>query len=440
LFFKTRSAITKIQAALVAVVIVVLAAGGGLYYYTTTTSTTSTTTTTTTTTTSGTPIKIGFTLSLTGDYAYGGVPMLEGYETWAKIVNDSGGIGGHPVQLVYYDDESSTTLAPSLYTKLITVDHVSFLFGPFSSPITATVATVAAQNGVPILDALGWSASIFTTGNQYVFLASNVAAQNVSIAYTNWIKSLPASQQAQLKTYAVAVASDTVSTALASGFEQDANSLGMTMVYNDVFDPSATSLTSVFLALNATHPDVVLLSSISDPSIELAIETMHELNVHPLVVFGLDTMGLSALQTALGPLMNNMMFDQVWSPAMTYNAPQSSSEFNSVFRSAYGTYPDGAHASVAFACGQILQQAIAATGGVPSNGVLNDAALRSYLASGATFNTIYGPIAFKPNGIPAHPSDILAQWQNGEMQFVYPPSAANATVVYPFQWETEPGT
>ena len=111
---------------------------------------------------SGQPIKIGFTVSLTGSFASGGTEILEGYRTWQQVVNNAGGILGRQVQLIYYDDQSSPTLAASLYEKLITVDKVQFTFGPFSSPITFTASTVTEKYGVIMLDSLGWASSIFT--------------------------------------------------------------------------------------------------------------------------------------------------------------------------------------------------------------------------------------------------------------------------------------
>jgi branched-chain amino acid transport system substrate-binding protein len=272
-----------------------------------------------------------------------------------------------------------------------------------------------------MLDSLGWASSIYARHYQYVFLASNVAAENVSVSYVNWINSLPASQKP--KTYAVAIASDTVSSALAKGFEAFANAAGMKMVDNEVFSATATDLTDVFLKVKAANPDVVLVSSISNPSLILAVQTMHQLNLTPKAVFGLDSMGLPEIHTALGPLMENMMFDEVWQPTMTY---QGSSDFSNLYKSTYGVYPE-THSAIAYACGQILQQAI-----VGSNS-LNSTAVRNYIVS-HTFNTIYGPITFKQNGSPASPSDILAQWQNEKLQFVYPTNAANSTAVYPFRW------
>jgi branched-chain amino acid transport system substrate-binding protein len=370
------------------------------------------------------PIKIGATVSLTGSFASGGKEVLDGYLAWQRVVNDAGGLLGRPVQVIYYDDQSNPTLAASLYEKLITVDKVQFTFGPFSSPITFTASTVTEKYHIIMLDSLGWASTIFTRGYKYVFLASNVAGENVSIVFIDWLNSLPAAQKP--KTYGIAIATDTISQALANGFEKLANQAGLIEVANEQFAPSATDLTNVFLKVKQANPDVLLLSSISNPSIILAIRTMHQINFTPKAIFGLDTMGLPEIHEALGPLMDNMMFDEVYFPTSGFLAYPGAQQFLTVYTASTGKYPES-HASIAFACGQILQQAITGSGSLDSDQV------RNYIAT-HTFNTVNGPISFKSNGLPADPSDILVQWQSSKMQVVFPTKVANATAIYPFMW------
>ena len=54
------------------------------------------------------PIKIGFGQSLTGFLSPNGKQALLGMEIWGDRINKAGGLLGRQVQLVYYDDKSST--------------------------------------------------------------------------------------------------------------------------------------------------------------------------------------------------------------------------------------------------------------------------------------------------------------------------------------------
>ena len=80
------------------------------------------------------PIKIGCTISQSGRYADSGSYYKEAYLMWEEDVNAKGGLLGRPVKLVIYDDESSADKAVGLYERLISVDKVVLLLGPYTSP------------------------------------------------------------------------------------------------------------------------------------------------------------------------------------------------------------------------------------------------------------------------------------------------------------------
>src|SRR5579863_4191778 len=99
------------------------------------------------TTGSTTPIKIGISLSLSGDFQADGVAFKQGYELWAKDVNAAGGINGRQVALTILNDNSSATQVVTNYDTLISADHVDLTFGPFSSLLTTPASAVAARYG-----------------------------------------------------------------------------------------------------------------------------------------------------------------------------------------------------------------------------------------------------------------------------------------------------
>jgi branched-chain amino acid transport system substrate-binding protein len=79
------------------------------------------------------PIKVGFSMALTGAVAPNGKQNLLALETWRDDVNAEGGLLGRPVELVYYDDQSNPNNVPGIYTKLISVDKVDLLIGPYAT-------------------------------------------------------------------------------------------------------------------------------------------------------------------------------------------------------------------------------------------------------------------------------------------------------------------
>src|SRR5438045_9662401 len=92
---------------------------------------------------SAAPIKIGISLSLSGDFSDPGKAVKRGYDLWASYVNSHGGILGRQVQLLIKDDASSPDQVVTNYRNLITRDHVDLVFGPFAYLLTGPVGACA---------------------------------------------------------------------------------------------------------------------------------------------------------------------------------------------------------------------------------------------------------------------------------------------------------
>ena len=79
------------------------------------------------------PITIGFGMGLTGGLAAAGKSALLAMQIWQDDVNAKGGLLGRPVKLIYYDDQSTPSTVPPLYTKLIDVDKVDFIVSGYGN-------------------------------------------------------------------------------------------------------------------------------------------------------------------------------------------------------------------------------------------------------------------------------------------------------------------
>ena len=79
------------------------------------------------------PVKVGFSMGLTGANAPNGKQLLIALEIWRDDVNAKGGLLGRPVELVYYDDQTNPSNENTIYTKLIDVDKVNLLLGPYGT-------------------------------------------------------------------------------------------------------------------------------------------------------------------------------------------------------------------------------------------------------------------------------------------------------------------
>src|SRR5260370_6151020 len=68
---------------------------------------------------SGEPIKIGFSMAMTGGLGPNGKSALLAAKIWGEDINAQGGLLGRPVKLIYYDDQTPPATLPGIYTKLL---------------------------------------------------------------------------------------------------------------------------------------------------------------------------------------------------------------------------------------------------------------------------------------------------------------------------------
>jgi branched-chain amino acid transport system substrate-binding protein len=85
-------------------------------------------------------------LALTGAGASPAKVINTALEIWRDDINAKGGLLGRPVELVIYDDQSAPANVPIIYTKLITVDKVDLLLGPYGTNFVAPAMPTIMQN------------------------------------------------------------------------------------------------------------------------------------------------------------------------------------------------------------------------------------------------------------------------------------------------------
>src|ERR1051325_9353054 len=95
---------------------------------------------------SGEPIKVGLSLALTGAGAAPSKVINTALDIWRDELNAKGGLLGRPVQLVILDDQSTPANVPNIYTKLVTVDKVDLLLGPYGTNFVAPAMPAIIQN------------------------------------------------------------------------------------------------------------------------------------------------------------------------------------------------------------------------------------------------------------------------------------------------------
>jgi branched-chain amino acid transport system substrate-binding protein len=384
------------------------------------------------------PLRIGMSLSLTGSTAPAGKQVLAGLEIWRDDVNANGGLLGRPVEFVYYDDQGNAANAPGIYTKLMGVDKVDLLIGPYSTNVIA--ATLPA-----IMQAKRTTIGIFGLGANEQFKYPkyfSMNSQGPSVAnYSKCVFDLAAEQTPKPLRVALVGADVEYSRHALDGARENAKAMGFEIVFERTYPPSTTEFSPIVRAIQATNPDIVFAATLPVDTAGI-IEAAKETQFKPKMIGG-AMLGLlvTAIKERLGPDINGYISNEFYVPAPSLQFDGTEHVLQEYQKRAQqlGVDPLGyTYPPYAYATGQILAKAVSETKS------LDDDKLADYLRA-TTFDTVIGPIKFGENGEWATPRIICIQFQGvtghdldqfkdwSHQTVVYPPQYKSGKLVYPLE-------
>ena len=360
------------------------------------------------------PISIGASLSLHGDFAADGQAFQAGYQLWAANVNAHGGLLGRQVKLTILDDNSSPNQVVTNYQTLINTDHVDLTFGPFSSLLTGPASAVAARNGYAFVEGAGGAPAVFNTpsnqADHNVFDVSLPIADEL-MPFVNYVASLPASQRP--KTAAYPMADDPFADPPVQAAQEKLQALGVKTVYSKVFPAESTQYTTQAGLVAAQHPDLVVLGSTDVPTVQAFMKAFEQQHYTPKLFIAAAGPDQGAAFTSAVGAANaaGMMVPNGWYPGYNNAASQA---MVTEYVQQHGGSASGVNADVAegYSVGQVMAQAVQATGGT------DNAKIIAYLHSPVTLSSVQGPVKFDSLGQNSSAVAFIFQWQDSGKNFV----------------------
>ncbi|HKM50176.1 MAG TPA: amino acid ABC transporter substrate-binding protein [Candidatus Bathyarchaeia archaeon] len=422
------SKVTRTSSAIIVIVIIVIAAIGlGVYYSSRPTTNVPTATVQTSIGPAATVIKIGMTTPLSGSLAADGQMSLNGLQLWASNVNATGGIYVQslgkklPVQLIYYDDQSNTARVAALYPQLV-ASNVNFLIAPYSSPLTLAAAPIAEQHQMLLLSHGGSSDTICQKGYKYIVQVLAPAS-----TYMIPVADLLATVTPKPSTIAFFYGNDPFSISVFKGLSPYATKLGYKIVYNQTYDESASDYTSQMTQIAALKPDV-LLGGAHFVDGETIMKNIRSLGINFKAIALLVAPDDPRFKSDLGPVANYVMVPAQWESNLDFSKFSpfgniTSTQFVSEFTSRFGIVPNY-EAAEAYATGLTLEKA------VYDSGSLDNTVVRNQLGT-ENFYTFYGGFKIDSTGLQVGHSMVVAQWQSGIKQTIWPGPVATAPPLYP---------
>lgn len=367
------------------------------------------------------PIKIGISLSLTGDFADPGTAAKKGYELWASEVNKRGGILGRQVQLKIVSDASSPDQVVTNYTNLITQDKVDIVFGPFSSLLTIPASRVAKRYNYSFIEPAGGGPKVFAQHLDNLFFVQPAEVVKGGDIFADYILSLPVAKRP--KTAAYAKLDDPFAAPIADNIKTRFEAAGIKTVYDQVYPSETADMTPVMSALAAKHPDVVISGTQSVDAFA-QVKAMIQLKFSPKWLFMSNGANSpTEFPSKVGAKNTEGVFTSGdWYPGST---AAGSKEFIAAYNAKYGgdAFSIDSTSAEAYSAGILLEEVAKATGKI------DNATIIKTLHTGS-WPTLVGDLSWNADGAPQG-AYLLTQWIGGTLTTVFPTTKAQHAPMAP---------
>jgi branched-chain amino acid transport system substrate-binding protein len=388
---------------------------------------------------SGEPIKIGFSMAMTGGLAANGKSALLAQKIWEEDVNAKGGLLGRPVKLIYYDDQSNPATVPGIYTKLLDIDKVDLLIGPYATAQIAPAMPIVIQRNKLFIGLLGLAVNTeFNYANYFAMIPSG---PDPKPSFTKGFFDTAMAQSPKPQTVAIVAADQEFSRNASDGARENAQKAGVKILYDKTYPPSTTDFAPIVRAIAATNPDLLVICSYPPDSVGL-VRAINEIGFKPKMIGG-AMVGLqaTALKTQLGPALNGFVNYDFWLPVPKMDFPgidalikkyQARAPAEGVDALGYYMAPWG------YAQLQVMAQAIEATKSI------EDKKLADFIRAN-TFKTVLGDVKFGKGGEWAQSRVLQVQFHDikgndveqfrtmGTQTVLTPADLNSGSVIYPYE-------
>ncbi len=373
---------------------------------------------------SGPPVRIGGTLGLTGPLGPTAVVHKIAGEIAVEQMNKRNGLLGRPVEWVLLDDQSKPDVTRTLYERLITVDKVDLLIGPYgTASILSAMAVAQRYNKVLIHHSFG----IPKLATYPMHFSSNgMASESDKVVPNKLIDALESTKRPP-KTVAVVTSKFPSIHFISTGARDAFAARGAKVVLSLEFEYGHREFAPIAARIKDADPDFLWFGGLGLDG---------NLLLDALQTIGYKPKGQYYLFPAPGPLLNapGSAFAFAFSsfeshPPMTshHGAEEFAKLFHERAQKAGLPYPFAeTQAGGSYSAWQLIEAAVNATRS------LDDKAIAAWLKANKV-ETVIGKLSFDgPNNYGAEHTKVK-QIQNGRWVVVWPRefAAPGAQVVYP---------
>jgi len=360
---------------------------------------------------SGTPVRVGGTLSLTGFLAQTAVIHKISAEMMVEEINKRNGFLGRPVEYVLLDDQSKPEVARSLYEKLITVDKVDLIQCPYATaPILAAMGVAQRYGKVMIQSSMGIP-KLQTYDRAF---PATPFGPEPNVTYPNVILDAIATFPTPPKTMVVLTSKFPSAQFMALGMKEQAEKRGVKVLLYLEYESGNRDFGAIAARVKEANPDLLWVGSLGLES-NLLLEALRKLDYTPKNSFHLYP---APGPLALSPDGDKALCSTFLEPDEPFMSRPGMKHYAEEFK-ARATKANLPYTIIdAQACGmiaewQILEQAVNGAGS------LDDEKIATWLKKNKV-NTIYGTARFDGPYNHGDAAQLIKQVQNKEWKVVWP--------------------
>ena len=372
-------------------------------------------------------LKLGASVSMTGRLAKEGSYVKDGYTLWMEEVNKRGGIkvgsDVYKVEIIFYDDKGDPQTGAKLTEKLITEDKVQFILGPYGSGITLATSAIGEKYRMLTVACQANANKIYERGFKYI-----VSILPPATYYLRPIVDMSQQVNPKVKTAAVIWADDLFPEYCGAGARDYCKEKNLEVVYEGTYPKDVKDLSSILLAAKAKKPDMLLGGTYFNDCV-LIVKQMKELNFDVKILGVSVGPQLPAYVSNLGKDGDYVTGCEWWTPYAKWQGAfwGTPAEFAKKMEERFGYVPSY-HPTSAAVAGTVLAAAIQKAGTLDTDKVMET-------LKAMKITTVWGPMAWNPQGQNIEIHSSVVQVLNGEVKVVFPLDAKNADLVYPFpEW------
>lgn len=204
---------------------------------------------------------IGGVFPLTGGLSWLGEYYQKAAELQVEMINEEGGVGGTPLELVVFDDHSSPEGAARAAQRLISSEGAVAIIGTASVPMSGAVAAVAQEQKVPAVLSSGYV--VDPQEQPFVFNTAHRTEFTVERAFSHFADQ-------GMNRVALFMPIGPLGDVGVEAAEKVAGELGVELVASERFNPQSPDLTGQLAQLRSSEPDVVFSFVTGEPAAMVA--------------------------------------------------------------------------------------------------------------------------------------------------------------------------